>query len=523
VVSEFERVHGERVSGTLTMFDRLIFKGHLTRFFHPGAVRVFLWSQQTPVTKFARWAKEATTTLVNHAEALAAQAGRPSIYLRETVTRDSGHGGTKEELARSIAVRDEITEGLVCVLRAVESCNSFTVAHQGPGGRLDVIRRRRKCLWIYFYYVDPELGFIHVRLQTWLPFQIQIYVNGREWLSRQLDRAGVGYLRHDNALLHVDDLDVAEQLCERFARRSWPAVLNVFARRVNPLLATIKQAGFGGYYWVTDQAEVATDVMFCDRPSLTAIMPDLVRHATLNLSSVDVLHFLGRKLHPNLAAEVVTDAKRRPEGWRIKHRLARNWVKVYDKVSVLRVETTINNPHEFRVLRVFTDDSGRRSRRWCPMNKGVANLWRYLQVGAGANRRYLDALAAAPPTSKGVAALDTLCRTRTRAGRHHARFNPLNTGDLALFRAVLAGGNTIVGFRNHDIVARLYPYPPRSRQDSQRRCARVSRLIGKLRGHGLVAKVPNLRLYRVTTHGQRAMAAALAIHNTTYPTAFIAA
>jgi hypothetical protein len=519
VVSEFENVHRDRVTGTLTMFDRLIFKGHLTRFFHPRAIRQFLWSQGTPLTEFGRWAKQATTTLVDHAEALAVAAGRPSIYLRETVTRDGGQ--TKEEFARSIAVRDGITEGLVCVLRAVESCYSFTVAHQA--GRLEVVRRRRKCLWIYFYYIDPELGFIHVRVQSWLPFQIQIYVNGREWLARHLDQAGIGYLRHDNALLRVEDLDVAAQLCERFARRSWPAVLNVFAGRVNPLLPAIKHANFGGYYWVADQAEVATDVMFCDRPALTAIMPDLVRHATLNLSAVDVLHFLGRKLHPQLAAEVVTDAKRRPEGWRIKHRLARNWIKVYDKVSVLRVETVINNPHEFRVLRVFTDDSGRRSRRWCPMNKGVANLWRYLQVGAGANRRYLDALAAAPPTSKGVAALDTLCRTRTRAGHHHARFNPLTAGDLALFRAVLAGGNTIVGFRNHDIVTRLYPYPPHSQQDRQRRCARVSRLIRKLRGHGLVAKVPNVRLYRVTTHGQRAMAAALAIHNTTYPTAFIAA
>jgi hypothetical protein len=72
----------------------------------------------------------------------------------------------------------------------------------------------------------------------------------------------------------------------------------------------------------------------------------LVRHATLHLSSTDVLHFLGRKLHPNLAAEVVTDAERRPEGWRVKHRLARNWIKFYDKVSVLRVETVINNPHK---------------------------------------------------------------------------------------------------------------------------------------------------------------------------------
>ena len=319
-----------------------------------------------------------------------------------------------------------------------------------------------RCLHLYFYFIDPEFGFMHVRVQTWIPYTVQVYVNGREWLARQLDEAGVGYLRHDNALLRIDDLDRAWTLCDRFAHRAWPKA----AQRLRPSgqpppVDAIEAADFGGYYWVIDQAEVATDVMFHDRPSLTAIMPDLVRHATLSLSSADVLHFLGRKLHPSLAAEVLTDAKRRPEGWRVKHRLARNWIKVYDKASVLRVETTINNPREFRTLRVITDDHGRRERRWCPMNKGVSNMWRYFQVGIGANRRYLDALAAAQPNGEGVAALDALCRSRTRNGRHHARFNPLQPADLALFRAVLAGGNTIVGFRNHDLVHHLYLARPR--------------------------------------------------------------
>jgi hypothetical protein len=44
-------------------------------------------------------------------------------------------------------------------------------------------------------------------------------------------------------------------------------------------------------------------------------------------------------------------------------------VKVYDKASVLRVETTINNPREFRVLRIVTNDAGRRERRWCEMRR----------------------------------------------------------------------------------------------------------------------------------------------------------
>jgi hypothetical protein len=348
-------------------------------------------------------------------------------------------------------------------------------------------------------------------------------VNGREWLARQLDRRRIGYVRHDNALVKIDNLAVAWELCERFAHRAWPRVLNAFARLLNPILPAIRAADYGGYYWVLDQAEIATDVMFKTRPDLLAVWPDLVRHAALNLSSEDVLGFLGRKLHPSLAAEVVTDAKRRPEGWRIRHRMAGNWVKVYDKASVLRVETVINNPREFRILRVVTDDEGRRERRWCEMRKGVSDLWRSFQVGMGANQRYLEALAAAPLQGEGVAALDALCRPRTNHGRCVARFNPLNPGDLALFRAALAGEHVIVGFRNGDLTRRLYRRPPADRDEAHRRCERVSRLIVKLRGHGLVAKVPRSRLYRVTRYGQRVMTAAIALHDDDYPVHYLTA
>jgi hypothetical protein len=143
-----------------------------------------------------------------------------------------------------------------------------------------------------------------------------------------------------------------------------------------PHAGVVQGAGYGGYYWVLDQTEIATDVMFRSRPQLREIWSDLVRHAALNMSSEDVLGFLGRKIHPSLKTQVVTHTKRRPERWRVRHRMAGNWVKVYDKASVLRVETVINNPRKFRVLRVVTDEAGRRSRRWCPVRTGVGDLWR---------------------------------------------------------------------------------------------------------------------------------------------------
>jgi hypothetical protein len=500
------------------MFDRLIFKGHLSRLQYEGGLRAFLWSQDVPLTRFDAYVKAATSRIHDHAEQLATSADRPFLYLPNTVNRDSGQ--TKEDMVKKIAAKDGITEGLIAVLQTIEVNNSF-VLRKGVEFK-DVVRSKRKGSHFYFYFFDPEFGFMHVRLQAWVPWEVQVYLNGREWLARQLDEAGVGYVRYDNALLSIDDLEYASDRCEWFSRRAWPRVLSVLAHRFNPLLADVEGADFGSYYWVVDQAEVATDVMFKDRPSLVRIMPDLVRHASLAMSSEDVVRFLGRKLHPSLAAEVLTDAKRRPEGWRVKHRLGRNWVKVYDKASVLRVETTINKPSEFRILRRITDDAGRIERRWCPMRKGVSDFWRFSQVGGDANRRYLEALSSARPNSEGVAALDSLCRSRNHNGRHYPRFNPITKEDLALFRAVMAGEHTISGFRNHDIAARLYPSPAPDDDECRRRCARVSRLIAKLRGHGLVVKVPNQRLYRVTSRGQRVLAAAISFHDEDFPAAYLA-
>ena len=79
-----------------------------------------------------------------------------------------------------------------------------------------------------------------------------------------------------------------------------------------------------------------------------------------------------------------------------------NWLKMYDKFAlVLRIETVINNPREFRVRRLRTRD-GRRQMVWCPMNKGVINLYRYREVSLAANERYLEALSVVDDPAHGL-------------------------------------------------------------------------------------------------------------------------
>jgi hypothetical protein len=512
----FLSIHQDAILGTLTMFDRLIFKGHLTGLYPQGAFARFLWRQGVLLKEFKPYVETATQKMKAQAQKIAAEAGRPYLYLASATTKNSGQ--SKEDLARWIAERDGVREGLVCVFAVLEPCTSFTVQGNRQSQKLEVVRRRRKCLHFYFYILDREFGFLHVRVQSWFPFEIQVYINGHEWLAQEMDRQGISYERYDNCFLRIDDVAAAQALCEHFAHRCWPRVLNAFARRVNPLLTTIQQSGFGGYYWVIDQCEVATDVMFRDRASLAALMPDLFEYATLHFSAEDVMRFLGRKLHGNFKGEVTTDRKKRPEGRRVKHRMKRNSLKMYDKWSVLRLETTINNPREFKVLRVVQTEEGRK-RRWLPMGKGVANFWRFWQVGIQSNDRYLEALAQVEQKGEAVQVLDDLCQSRVKDGKRVAKFNPVTAQDCRLFAAAMNGDHALNGFRNRDLQLHLYDHPVADPQEAKRRCARVSRLIAKLRGHGLVAKVPGARLYRVTPRGYRAMSAALGFRMADFPRA----
>ena len=60
---------------------------------------------------------------------------------------------------------------------------------------------------------------------------------------------------------------------------------------------------------------------------------------------------MDRRFHPRFDAELLTSCQKdRWSGARIKHRMKNNWLKMYDKFGlVLRIETVINNPREFRV------------------------------------------------------------------------------------------------------------------------------------------------------------------------------
>src|SRR3954468_20382103 len=161
------------------------------------------------------------------------------------------------------------------------------------------------------------------------------------------------------------------------------------------------------------------------------------------------------------------------------------------------------------------------------MTKGVANFWRYAEVAA--NGHLLTALARVPLTGEATVeldatvGLDALCRPGTATGTRVAAFNAIHPDTAELFAAVLSGDFTITGFRNRDLQGKLYPAAARDAAETKRRTHHTSRLIAKLRGHGLITRVKNSRLYRLTAKGFRAMCPAVRFRRIDFPTAFRAA
>lgn len=499
--------HRDRIRGMLSCFDRVIFKGH-PPIGYPRGLEIFFSSWLgLKLKEFKEMALHVAGRLKEHAQDTAERAGRPYRYLNGPLRKD--------ELARQIAARDGVGRGLICVFGTVEPVQAFRLVY--GDGRPRLRADWRKCLVHYFYLLDPEFGFMHVRRSTWFPFTMQVYVNGHDWLARRMSRLRLTFQRLENAFLSIARPERADRLAREFARLDWPRVLGRFARRFNPLLWDLLRPM--QYYWVTDQAEYATDVMFRSRADLQSLYPALLRHATLAYRADDVMRFLGRKLDPRFQGEVVSDLKRRIEGARIKHRVKRNWIKMYDKHGrVLRVETVINQTREFKVRRV-TRFRGRIRARWTPMPKGVAFLDRTERICRAANRRYLDGLADLQDPGAARRAFDRMAIPAPTRTRRLRGFNPADPDDARLFAAVLRGEHVIAGFRNRHIREALFG-PTDDRLIARRQATRVTRLFNRLHAHGYVAKIPHTHRWHVTNLGRAAMSAVLDVRDNAFPAAF---
>lgn len=498
-----------QITGVLSGFDRIVFRGTLTPLLWKHGMFTYLKRAGVRLLDFKTFVSKTSDRVKEAALAEARDAKRPIRYLESSFT-------SKEDLSRQLLAEHPIDEGLVCALTAIEPCTSFEYHRSQDRKERGLKLRTRKCLHVYKYFLHPVFGFMNARLQTWFPFSIQVCLNGREWLARQMERRRLGFNRCDNCFPRLDDVQAAQRLMDKQLETDWPRVLTQIARALNPLHDEIFEPWPIDYYWSAYQTEWATDVMFKDPRSLAAIYPSLVQHAMNHFRSPDVMRFLGKKASGNFTGELVTSFKDRPEGVRVKHWVDGNSIKMYDKAgSLLRTETTIAKPTPFKVLRPMSDRPNAKL-AWLPLRKGIADLHRRTQVSQRANDNYLEALSAVDDTTPLSTIFDEVSRRVTDHGRAARAIRIGDPGDLALLQAIARGEFATSGFRNRHLQRLLHPVRRDPSPEVARRiAAKIGRQIRLLRAHGLVRKVQKAHRYTLTPKGHRLAAALFAARKAT--------
>ncbi len=481
--------YAKHIKGVLSCYDRVVITGTLPGVCYAAGMTSYLNAKGIRIFDYARFAEPLRERIRGNAEAAAEQAGVPIQFIAKSHMR-------KEKIVADILAQRGKAPGLVAVLGAMEACQSYKPWHDKPSGRTFLRPDSGKCLHYYFYFIDERLGLCYLRVPTWAPFRLQFYCNGHNALARALDKAGIAHRQCDNTFTDIAEFARAQALADQFSVKGLHRALDRFASRYCPIQAEFPT----GYHWSLMQAEYATDIVFDSATVLAPLYAAISRGAIFAVKAQQVARFLGRALHPRFAQELGSRFCTRIEGTCIKHHMGQAAIKMYDKFGlVLRIETTANDVSFFRHHRTVEHRDGQRSFELAPLKKSIYSLPDLRELLVAANQRYLAFVSELSDPSCAQSALTHLAEPNVHHGRTYRGFNFFAALDERILGTIARGEFTISGLRRNDLRKHL---PELS--DSQ-----LSRLLKRLRVHGLIKRVGHTYKHYLTAFGRRAVTTGL--------------
>jgi hypothetical protein len=481
--------YADELDGVLMCYDRLVLTGSLFPFCYAQGMSGYLRSQGIRIFDYFEFAQGLREQIRSNAEAIAQANGLEIEFIRKKNFR-------KEDRLQAIMKERGNQPGVVHIFSAMEPCTTYKPWHDKGTGRTYLKFDSGKCIHYYFYFVDEQLGLCYLRVPTWCPFRLQFYCNGHNWLAAQLRQQEIAFEMVDNAFTHIANYAMANDLARHFDTEHLHARLDGFAQQYCPVAQNLSLS----YRWSIMQAEFATDLVFKHSQDLQAFYPALLESLTHSVKPDDIATFLGRKLHGNYQGECGNRFNRRILGTRLKHSLGPVSIKMYDKFGlILRIETTVSDVTFFRQRRTVHHRNGEDEIRWAPMRKSIYSLSPLQENLSAANQRYLAFISTIDLPVGGCENLSRLTQSQIENQHSYKGFNFFADEDARILRLLLHGEFAISGLSSHDLRSLL---PEKSN-------GQISRLIKRLRVHGLIKKVAHRYRYYLTDLGRQAACLAL--------------
>jgi hypothetical protein len=485
----------EQIAGVLCCYDRILIQGTLPGLCYAEGMTGYLYAHQVRIFNYPRWAQPFREALRENAERLAAENGLEIEFIRRPKSF------RKEDKIQQVLKQRGRHPGLVWIFSALEPCSTYQPWHNKSTGRTYLRPGDGKCLHYYFYFIDEELGLCYVRVPTWCPFRLQVYLNGHHRLACRLQRKQIGHTLLDNAFIQIGDWERTQKIADDWPAEKLHRKLDEWAERYCPVIRQLEVR----YHWSLEQVEFSTDLLFHRRQDLQAIYDPLTRTAIHTVKPDHIATFLGRKqLSPLYQGEVGNRFNTRIEGTRIKHSMGPVSIKMYDKFGlILRIETTVNDVSFFPHYRTVEQRDGRTVTQWARMKKSIYSLPALREALQAANRRYLEFLSSLDDPRAGIDRLEKVSEPALEKDRSYPGLNFFSAADQQLIETLARGEFNLRGFQNKSLRAHL----------REKTSGQVSRLLKGLRLHGIVKKVGHTYRYYLTPLGKQTIAAGLKLKN----------
>ncbi|MDZ7760092.1 MAG: hypothetical protein U5L00_07545 [Desulfovermiculus sp.] len=489
------------VKGSISGFDRIVFKGLIRPLMSAKEVMKFCAAKGILNKNYKQWMTDQSASLNQAAEQYA------KTHCGHGVTHINTWKIRKEELARERQREEHIENGLIGVWSCLESAHSYRAQFCSNSGYPQLKSYQTRYKHLYFYFDHLKYGFMNIRLQTWFPYHVQICLNGREWLRRSLEKNGIDFLAKGNKFLHIADYEEAQRLLDTQLDARFVDLLDEFLPIVFPMMSDIL-GPYLSYYWTMWQSEWATDLIFTSPKELNSIADSLLRHAHMTGTSANVLRYLDRPLtlsgKPDSRSkdQVCSRVQDFNDGVRVRHWVDQNSVKVYNEQNNLRIETTINNPKQFKVHRHPEGCPKDEPKKRLSLRKGVMDIPLRAKVSQDVNNRFMDNLSTFSDEIPARDLIDEVISFRTENGRRFRALDPTGK-DRDLLQAIADPKIRISGLTNKMLLSTLSEKTFGSRRTQKQLSAKISRHLRLLRAHGIIRKLPKQNRYQLTLKGIR--------------------
>jgi len=349
--------------------------------------------------------------------------------------------------------------------------------------------RRVSCY--YFYVWDAEFGPGFIKICSYFPYPVKVWVNGHEWAKRQAAKQGVGFAELANGFATTDDPERLQAICDALGPTQIQAFFDRWMARLPlPLTGADRAAG---YWWELSMRQIEVSrTLVLDAPRHARAFFEALVQDNLGIGRPDEVSLIFDRqvrstTQTGFATRVVTRGVDVTVNCFYKHSRIKQYLK---EGRAIRVETVCNSPTDLGV------------------NRRLEHLDALQARARAANRRLLDTERAGPGC---VLASPAFARVAQPSGEAGCRTGALRFGDprvMALAGALSVLLTSVVGFTHRSLraqVAALLGTPYSANQ--------MSYDLTRLRRKHLIQRLPHSNTYVLTPEGRRFAVFYTKLHN----------